>query len=153
MRFVSNGTLWFTAIMRQFFHCRSSVSGDHHHNHIGGTPGLLQRWPEAAVIASGADQTRIPLQTLAVQGGDQLELALANAPTFNPNIRLKTFEEARRNRVITDAYEPGSVFKLVAYAGALEEGLTRPDEQINCQGGTITVGKHVYHDYASFSAF
>ncbi len=73
-------------------------------------------------------------------------LALANAPTFNPNIRPKTFEEARRNRAITDAYEPGSVFKLVAYAGALEEGLTRPDEQINCQGGTITVGKHVYHD-------
>jgi hydroxyacylglutathione hydrolase len=35
---------------------------------------LLQRWPEAAVIASGADQARIPLQTLAVQGGDQLEL-------------------------------------------------------------------------------
>jgi hydroxyacylglutathione hydrolase len=35
---------------------------------------LLQRWPKAAVIASGADQARIPLQTLAVQGGDQLEL-------------------------------------------------------------------------------
>jgi hydroxyacylglutathione hydrolase len=46
----------------------------HHHDHIGGTPGLLQRWPKAAVIASGADQARIPLQTLAVQGGDQLEL-------------------------------------------------------------------------------
>jgi hydroxyacylglutathione hydrolase len=46
----------------------------HHHDHIGGTQGLLQRWPKAAVIASGADQARIPLQTLAVQGGDQLEL-------------------------------------------------------------------------------
>ena len=46
----------------------------HHHDHIGGTPGLLQRWPEAAVIASGADAARIPLQTQAVQGGDQLEL-------------------------------------------------------------------------------
>jgi hydroxyacylglutathione hydrolase len=46
----------------------------HHHDHIGGTQGLLQRWPKAAVIASGADQARIPLQTRAVQGGDQLEL-------------------------------------------------------------------------------
>lgn len=46
----------------------------HHHDHIGGTPGLLQRWPQAAVIASGADQARIPLQTQAVQGGDRLEL-------------------------------------------------------------------------------
>ena len=46
----------------------------HHHDHIGGTPGLLERWPQAAVIANGADQARIPLQTHAVQGGDQLEL-------------------------------------------------------------------------------
>ncbi len=73
-------------------------------------------------------------------------LVLANAPTFNPNIRPKAFEEARRNRAITDAYEPGSVFKLVAYAGALEEGLVRPEDQINCQGGTLAIGKHVFHD-------
>ena len=46
----------------------------HHSDHIGGTPQLLQRWPQAAVIASGADQQRIPLQTRSVAGGDQLEL-------------------------------------------------------------------------------
>lgn len=73
-------------------------------------------------------------------------LSLANAPSFNPNIRPKVLDEARRNRAITDAYEPGSVFKLVAYAGALEEGLVRPEDQINCQGGTIAIGKHVFHD-------
>lgn len=73
-------------------------------------------------------------------------LSLANAPTFDPNIRPKVLDEARRNRAITDAYEPGSVFKLVAYAGAIEEGLTNPNEQLNCQGGTITLGKHVFHD-------
>ncbi|WP_415398581.1 hydroxyacylglutathione hydrolase [Synechococcus sp. W4D4] len=47
----------------------------HHHNdHIGGAPGLLQRWPQAAVIASAADRERIPLQTQGVQGGDQFML-------------------------------------------------------------------------------
>jgi hydroxyacylglutathione hydrolase len=46
----------------------------HHSDHIGGTPELLRRWPRAAVIASGADRERIPLQTLAVAGGDQLTL-------------------------------------------------------------------------------
>ena len=52
-----------------------AVLHTHHHNdHIGGTPGLLQRWPEAAVIASAADRERIPLQTQGVQGGDQLRL-------------------------------------------------------------------------------
>lgn len=46
----------------------------HHSDHIGGTPGLLRRWPEAAVIASGADRERIPFQTRSVAGGDGLTL-------------------------------------------------------------------------------
>ena len=46
----------------------------HHHDHIGGTPGLLQRWPGAEVIASAADRQRIPLQTRGVSDGDTLEL-------------------------------------------------------------------------------
>ena len=46
----------------------------HHHDHIGGSPGLLRRWPDAAVIASAADRERIPLQTRSVQDGDALEL-------------------------------------------------------------------------------
>ena len=46
----------------------------HHSDHIGGTPELLRRWPQAAVIASGADRERIPLQTRSVAGGDRFTL-------------------------------------------------------------------------------
>ena len=46
----------------------------HHHDHIGGTPGLLQRWPGAQVIAAASDRARIPLQTRGVADGDQFEL-------------------------------------------------------------------------------
>lgn len=46
----------------------------HHSDHIGGTAGLLERWPAAAVIAAAADRDRIPLQTLSVRGGDCLTL-------------------------------------------------------------------------------
>ena len=46
----------------------------HHSDHIGGTPELLRRWPQAEVIASGADLERIPLQTRSVAGGDRLTL-------------------------------------------------------------------------------
>ena len=46
----------------------------HHSDHIGGTPALLQRWPQAAVVASGADRERIPFQTWPVRGGDRLSL-------------------------------------------------------------------------------
>jgi hydroxyacylglutathione hydrolase len=46
----------------------------HHQDHIGGTPGLLRRWPAAAVIAAASDRERIPLQTRSVADGDQLQL-------------------------------------------------------------------------------
>ena len=46
----------------------------HHSDHIGGTPGLLKRWPQARVIASAADRLRIPLQTVGVGGGDHFAL-------------------------------------------------------------------------------
>ena len=51
----------------------SAVLQTHHHaDHIGGTPELLKRWPQAAVIASAEDQERIPFQTMPVRDGDQI---------------------------------------------------------------------------------
>ncbi len=53
----------------------TAVLQTHHHwDHIGGTPELLRRWPEAAVIAAAADRDRIPFQTLSVGGGDRFTL-------------------------------------------------------------------------------
>lgn len=46
----------------------------HHSDHIGGTPGLLRRWPGAAVLAAAADRARIPFQTRGLRGGDRLQL-------------------------------------------------------------------------------
>ena len=51
----------------------AAVLQTHHHaDHIGGTPELLQRWPEAEVIASADDRERIPFQTMPVRGGDHV---------------------------------------------------------------------------------
>lgn len=46
----------------------------HHDDHIGGTIGLLKRWPKAAVIASKSDLARIPFQTVSVSDGESLSL-------------------------------------------------------------------------------
>lgn len=46
----------------------------HHHDHIGGTPGLLARWPNAEVIAAASDRARIPLQTRGVEEGERFGL-------------------------------------------------------------------------------
>src|SRR5580700_4270988 len=64
-------------------------------------------------------------------------LALANRPTFNPNSRKQITPAALANRAVSYIYEPGSTFKLVTIAAALEEKLTNPDELFDCQMGSI----------------
>lgn len=64
-------------------------------------------------------------------------LALANRPTFNPNLRKQITPGALTNRAVSDIYEPGSTFKLVTISAALEEKLTNPDEVFDCQMGSI----------------
>ena len=64
-------------------------------------------------------------------------LALANRPTFNPNLRKQITPGALTDRAVSYIYEPGSTFKLVTISAALEEKLTNPDEVFDCQMGSI----------------
>src|ERR1700726_99854 len=64
-------------------------------------------------------------------------LALANRPTFNPNLRKQITPGALTNRAVSYVYEPGSTFKLVTISAALEEKLTNPNEIFDCQMGSI----------------
>ncbi len=64
-------------------------------------------------------------------------LALANRPTFNPNLRKQITPGALTNRAVSYVYEPGSTFKLVTISAALEEKLTNPNEVFDCQMGSI----------------
>jgi cell division protein FtsI/penicillin-binding protein 2 len=54
-------------------------------------------------------------------------VAMANAPTFNANDFSSAPPEERRNRAVTDLYEPGSTFKIVTVAAALEDNVVTPD--------------------------
>lgn len=64
-------------------------------------------------------------------------LALANRPTFNPNVRKDITPAALNDRAVSDIYEPGSAFKMVTISAALEERVTNPDEIFDCQEGSI----------------
>jgi cell division protein FtsI (penicillin-binding protein 3) len=64
-------------------------------------------------------------------------LALANRPTFNPNLRKQITPAALTNRAVSYVYEPGSTFKLVTISAALEEKITNPNEVFDCQMGAI----------------
>ncbi len=77
-------------------------------------------------------------------------LALSVYPDFNCNSYNEVQPDLWRNRAISDIYEPGSTFKVVVATAALEAGLTRPTELIDCQMGTIKIGKHVFHDHKPY---
>src|SRR5882672_6953835 len=77
-------------------------------------------------------------------------LALANAPSFDPNQPGKESPEARANNALQNIYEPGSTFKIVAYSAAIEKGLVRPEDKIDCQMGQITVAGRLIHDHHPF---
>lgn len=68
-------------------------------------------------------------------------LALANRPTFNPNLRKEIKPETLTNRAVSYVYEPGSAFKVVTISAALEEKLTNPNELVDCQMGSIVYNR------------
>lgn len=73
-------------------------------------------------------------------------LALAIRPTFNPNNFRHTTPSLLRDHAVSDVYEPGSTFKLVTYATALDQHVATPDDMIDCQGGQITIFGRTIHD-------
>ncbi len=77
-------------------------------------------------------------------------LAMANRPSFDPNFYEKSVSESRRNRAITDMYEPGSVFKIVAASAALNENKVSPEDMFNCENGAYHYGSRTLHDVHSY---
>ncbi len=77
-------------------------------------------------------------------------LALSNYPSFNCNTYNEYDASYWRNKAVSDMFEPGSTFKVVVATAALEAGLTRRDEMIDCQMGTITIGRHPFHDHKGY---
>lgn len=73
-------------------------------------------------------------------------LAMANYPAFNPNQRASMNNEVIRNRVLVDAFEPGSTLKPFVVAVAMETGRIRPNTLVETAGGKLKIGKAVIHD-------
>ncbi len=79
-------------------------------------------------------------------------LAAANRPTFDPNRRVHDAAqlEKRSNYALSHLIEPGSSFKIVTIAAAIEEGLATPDEMLDCQMGAIYIGSRRVRDHKPF---
>lgn len=77
-------------------------------------------------------------------------LAMANRPTFDPNERKGAKSEQMRNRCLTDTFEPGSTFKAVSIAAALNEGVVTLGTPIFCENGEFYYGGFTLHDHERY---
>ncbi|HSZ81103.1 MAG TPA: penicillin-binding transpeptidase domain-containing protein, partial [Polyangia bacterium] len=97
-------------------------------------------------LADGQARTHAKDVTAIVMNPQTGEiLAMASAPTFNPNDPGEAANGAR-DRAITDAYEPGSTMKTFTIASALDAGVVRADDRFDCLQGKMMVGKYSIHD-------
>lgn len=73
-------------------------------------------------------------------------LAMAVEPQFNPNFAAAVPSGQRRNRTVTDIFEPGSTLKPLVVAAALEAKAINPDQQIFCENGSMAIGRRRISD-------
>lgn len=73
-------------------------------------------------------------------------LAIASVPGYNPNDYGYSHVEARRDRAVTDRFEPGSVMKVFTVAAALAGSTLKPTETIFCEHGTYQLANVTIHD-------
>lgn len=71
-------------------------------------------------------------------------LAMANMPTFNPNSVAESDSGSRRNRAVTDLYEPGSTLKTITACAALNENAITPNDTFSCNG-SMRIGRRTIH--------
>lgn len=98
---------------------------------------------DAAMASNGAKGAWVIVQR--VRTGEIL--AMASRPDYDLNSYNKVTADTRLNRAIGYVFEPGSVFKIIVYAAALNEGLLRPDEIIDCENGYWTYGGKGLRDF------
>jgi len=77
-------------------------------------------------------------------------LAMACRPCFNPNEPGKARPEQMKNRTIIDMVEPGSTFKIVVAAGALNEGKVNEKTTIFCENGRFAYGGRILKDHHGY---
>ncbi|MBS1816260.1 MAG: transpeptidase family protein [Acidobacteria bacterium] len=73
-------------------------------------------------------------------------LALAISPRYNPNDLKHQDPALLKNLAVSDVYEPGSTFKLLTYAAALDGAGVQPTDIVDCQGGAMTMFGRTLHD-------
>lgn len=106
---------------------------------------MIQFYTQQA-IASAVQRTGAKSGTAIVLNVKTGEiLAMANAPTFDPNNPREASPRGKDNDAL-QVYEPGSTFKIVAYSAAVEEGVAKPEQEVNCENGEYLIPGKIVKD-------
>ena len=106
----------------------------------------LQTWAEQELEAAVIKNRGKGGVALVMNAADGAILAMAQYPRFNPNSKRKNNPALWRNRAVADLLEPGSTFKVFTLVAALESGLFKIDDCIDCEEGSYKVGRRTIHD-------
>jgi len=78
-------------------------------------------------------------------------LAAANYPSFNPNRQQDYPAGVKRNRIVTDLFEPGSTMKIFTAAALLQEKIKKRDDLVFCENGRYKLHKRYFHDTRKYA--
>ena len=95
----------------------------------------VQHIVETALAEAWEKHTPVSVSAAVIRPKTGEILAMANLPTFNPNFANLATTDELRNRFVTDAAEPGSTFKIVVVAGALDDRLISLNNNYHCENG------------------
>ena len=110
----------------------------------------IQFFAEKAASQALSDNSAKAVSVIVMNPNNGEILAMANKPDYNPNnpwpeeLSDEETQKLWRNRSVSDAYEPGSIFKVVTATAAIETGNVNENTVFNC-GGSLKVGDKVIH--------
>jgi cell division protein FtsI/penicillin-binding protein 2 len=107
----------------------------------------LQMIVENELDAAMRDYTPVKATIILMRPQTGEILAMANRPNFDLNLRAEAKPEQMKNRAIIDMMEPGSTFKIVTAAAALNERKVTLNSMIFCENGVWNIGGHPLHDH------
>lgn len=110
----------------------------------------VQQIVEEELVAPMQKHSPASVSAIVVRPRTGEILAMATLPTFDPNKAPKADPASRRNRVITDMFEPGSTFKTVTLAGALNDGVVRLNDRFDCEHGRFLFAGKILHDHEDY---
>jgi cell division protein FtsI/penicillin-binding protein 2 len=107
----------------------------------------IQAIVESELADAMAKHTPISVSCVVLRPKSGEVLAMATLPNFDPNDILRSTDDSRRNRPITDIAEPGSTFKIVVVSGALNDKVVSPEERVDCEHGHWAFAGRTLHDH------